>query len=124
MKWGSYPNSCNLFRNGEVEDYLIKIVSAPSSGNNPIPQPDSSLTIYPVPADKILNYTCDLKSDQSNFEVSISNIEGRTLYKENYFAERGILSRNLDVSLLKEGVYFFSIHSTEGQQVRRFIIMR
>ncbi len=83
--------------------------------NYPLSVPDSeknSFTLFPNPAqDKLF-----IKSSLSDFDsVSISDINGRIMSKKIS------VSNEIDVSNLKEGMYFINIESPEGKITKKFI---
>ena len=124
LKWGSYASNCNMFRYGEVEDYLVNIIQGPENPNTPqtIANP-KFLTIYPVPADRILNWYYPFSTEQM-VKYAITNIEGKELVSKNYKIDKYFTNGQIDVSTLKNGIYFLNIASTEGHQVVKFMINR
>jgi hypothetical protein len=90
---------------GFISHFTNVLLSIPDSEKN-------SFSLYPNPAnDKLF-----LKSSESNFSISITDINGRIV--------KSILktvSNEIDISALKSGMYFITIGTSEGNSTRKFI---
>ncbi len=77
-----------------------------------------SLTIYPVPSDKELNY--EFYSDENSLiNVSVMDVLGNIIMQEQTQAKRGVNKLKLNIEKLSEGVYFLRIgNGTELSQIK------
>lgn len=69
MKYGSTPTSCEIFTNGEVEDYTVTFAAAPSAPITQAKTNDLNLELYPNPANSILNVKVTTVSEKVNIKV-------------------------------------------------------
>jgi hypothetical protein len=113
MKTGGAPTACETNFNGEVEDYDIYYIGdeffSPVTG-------DIELTVYPNPADNLLN----LRVNQSSVEVYIRiyNFLGEIV------ADQVITNgtAQLDISNLSSGLYFIHGYNSKQKAIKKFII--
>ena len=68
--------------------------------------------LYPNPSNSVINIESDFKGD---FDVSILTVEGKLI---NNFERNG---NQIDVSILKNGVYFLNIKSRNNQKLNKTI---
>lgn len=133
MRYGSFPESCGTFAEGEVEDYTI-IVNQPSNGlvvsgedtaelasqrgaeaeqEQEVYPIEASIKLYPNPTtDQLFLRLNHVKEGRAT--VSISNNIGQEVQRlvlENTIANR----LQFDVSDYGEGMYFLTI-SVEGKE--------
>lgn len=72
----------------------------------------STFTIFPNPVqNKFI-----LQSSETNFTISITDINGRTIT-----SNKNLVSNEIDVSALKTGMYFITVTSSEGKTSKKFI---
>ena len=116
MKRSALPLPCEIFNFGEVKDYTINInasageVSLKSAETgNTISLQKESLTIYPNPANQVLNLKLDQVFDQD--EYSIYNLLGVLMYKSALYSNL----TQVDVSGLRAGLYMVNVKN--GDQV-------
>ncbi|MFN1216889.1 fibronectin type III domain-containing protein [Chryseobacterium kwangjuense] len=108
MRRGDIPVTCTDFKEGEVEDYKVRIFK--NAVYNPVNQGD--FLFYPNPVSTILN---------------VKNISKTANYKLYHFgkliASGVILNNKLDVSQLVSGVYVLDIqdqgNSIQGKFIKR-----
>jgi hypothetical protein len=134
MKFESAGTSCEVFQYGEVEDYLVDLVSG--SGNlvvgggnskaryggveltsNPI-KTSPAITVYPNPASNQISL--DIERRRGAIEYSLRSIEGRLV-------KTGILSgeeKTILISELPTGTYLVIAKNGEHVWTSKFIKMR
>lgn len=76
----------------------------------------SKFTIYPNPADAILNIS---NADFDIKQIGITDINGRAI--KTIVQSIPSQQTNIDVSDLSAGVYFLVINTTEGKAVKKFV---
>ncbi|MCX6231346.1 MAG: C10 family peptidase [Bacteroidetes bacterium] len=82
-----------------------------------------NITVYPNPADKILNIS--LKSNETqNLNCDIFSIEGKKLYHEEWTNTSGQLTKSIDVSDLKSGMYFIQLSNDKKEVAKQKILIR
>lgn len=116
MKRNNYAGSCEIFSNGEVEDYNVFI--SPNGGQNysnqAISNFNSEFVIYPNPV-KGGDLNIQLL-DAVGTEIKVFNFLGQTVVKQAF-------NTILDVSNLNSGVYFLEVTTESGQKyIKRFIV--
>ncbi len=72
---------------------------------------DSNFTIYPNPANHIVN----ISSDRSFEKIEVFSITGKKVYSENYI-------QAIPVSPLKSGIYILKVISNDGKIITRKLI--
>jgi Zn-dependent metalloprotease len=121
MRYGSAPTGpCDIFSNGEVEDYTVNIYNS----NGPVdariafhaneePKSDSQeeILLYPNPIDGVLKLSEEMKSCD---EMIIIDAIGHQVFQ-------GACKHETDVSTLTPGVYILIIKSASTQRVFRFV---
>lgn len=105
MKRGSVPLPCEVFANGEVEDYTISI-KASFPGKGDISEEifnESDILLYPNPANTILNIQLSGLADRT--QMTIYSVIGtkviNTWLDSAYHQE--------DISRLKPGIYYIVV---------------
>ena len=116
MKRNNFAGSCEIYSNGEVEDYTVFISSngGQNYSNQAISNFNSEFVIYPNPVKgRDLNI---LLLDAVGTEIQVFNILGQTVVKQAF-------NTILDVSNLNSGVYFLEVTTESGQKyIKRFIV--
>ncbi|HEX5151303.1 MAG TPA: T9SS type A sorting domain-containing protein [Parafilimonas sp.] len=77
----------------------------------------TAITVYPNPAKDILNI--NLLQSSGNYNITISDIAGRTLKQFNAIGKQKKIS--VPVGELQSGIYLVTIHSNEGSQSIKFV---
>ncbi|MEI6508750.1 MAG: T9SS type A sorting domain-containing protein [Bacteroidota bacterium] len=99
----------------DTYNYRIRKVTFPNSGIKEIN--DKSFSIYPNPANNILFIE---SSGLTQFEsLIIADLSGRIVKNEMLTIAT---SQSIDISCLEAGIYFVSIHSSEGIINRKIVI--
>ncbi len=81
---------------------------------------DSEVSIYPNPANNKLNVEFEA-NESTNVEISILDISGRIIYKQDYDVTIGHNNTKLDVSDISDGVYFLNI--SQGNSSLRYKVI-
>jgi bacillolysin len=121
MKYNGIPTSCESFRWGEVEDYIVNIGTTPEFNQviagavtNALPEQgvDSSFSIYPNPIKGSLLNISFVYKEQASF--SIHNLLGQEV-------ANGKLSNSINVNQLESGIYILNA-TIDGRTItKRFI---
>jgi hypothetical protein len=107
MKYNAIPTSCEVFADGQVEDYTINIISVAKiaeTTKNAI----TDMMLYPNPTASILNVT----STSGDASYKIYNMLGQTVMNGK------LVNYSVDVSNVSSGAYILEV-SSEGQFVRK-----
>ena len=89
MKTGGSPSSCEIFTDGEVEDYSVNFVG----GNGAVFQEkELNLEIYPNPAKDVLNVVATGSSEIIN--IKVYNLLGQIM--DNFNVKNGTTTLQLD----------------------------
>jgi hypothetical protein len=121
MKKGSYPLACEVFPNGEVEDYTINIVSQFAANNlaqqtptQLIPIVISDITPNPTASDVFIK----LESlNNRTVQFDFYNTIGERVKSEKHDVTKGTNTIGFDVSDAPQGVYFIRTDVGLGQNV-------
>lgn len=112
MKRGAYAMECDIYSNGEVEDYLVNIGSQSS---RTVPAEDFSLyRIYPNPTDDRLYL--DFGS-QAIRKILVFDPAGREMISQNY----GGRLLEMDLSSHPAGIYLVRIVEGNRTEVKRIV---
>ena len=111
-----YPGVNNLTSGGVVDAFVAKYYLDPT-GSIPLTVKNNSVEsfkIFPNPATDQLF----IKSDHENFSVSVNDLTGRKLMKEeNKFSNQMLIN----VSSLQNGIYFIQISNEKESVIRKFV---
>lgn len=115
MQYNSYPDPCDQFRDGEVEDYTVTITAGQNRlGAEAMSSPVGA--IYPNPASNRLVVSGPVNELA---EYKIYQADGRLL--SSHIAEGQV---SLDISRYKPGVYLLQITIGSKQTSEQFLIAR
>lgn len=107
------PNNPNGTVNFEVnETYVTKIEDVLNG---------ASLKVFPNPVDENMNVQIEVRKN-TNLNVSVSNLLGKTIITENKDLAEGIQTMNINLSNLPSGIYFLNL--SDGQEVISHKIMK
>lgn len=115
MKNGSTPGSCEIFANGEVEDYTVVFGTAPAA---PIAQREStglSLELYPNPANSVLNIKVTSVSEKIN--IKVYSVMGSIL--EDFNTRDKLTALSLDK--YAKGIYYIGVDDGISTTLKKFI---
>ena len=113
MKNGGAPSPCEIFSNGEVEDYTVDFGNVPVAGM--IRGNNFDLSIYPNPALDELNI--NIISNIELVNVKIYNSIGKII--DDFNVE--VKNSKIDISSLSNGIYFLGIDNGERNMLKKFI---
>lgn len=107
------PNNPNANVNFEVnETYVTKIEDVLNG---------SSLKVFPNPVDENMNVQIEVRKN-TNLNVSVSNLLGKTILTENKDLNEGIQTMNINLKNLPSGIYFLNL--SDGQEIISHKIMK
>lgn len=107
-------NSCG---DGQSKAKTIIVKNCTGIPNN---QPGSGITVYPNPAQDILNISID--GSGSNMTFNIYDINGRSLYQESLANVPNEYVKRIDVSRFVKGVYFIKLMDNQSLFITKLII--
>jgi len=113
MRYNTSPNSCGSFDYGEVEDYTVNITE-PSLGNNEFIL--NEIKIYPNPFNDSFNISLSSDLIGQELEVSIYDLKGRLIIKENPRLNNYVITID-DLKSVSSGTYFIRIKDVKTQQL-------
>lgn len=118
MKYNSVQNSCELFDDGEVEDYTVNIVKSSARQSKTLKTNNNvliGLQIYPNPVSKFLNIRTDKTLKNAHYKIIDTN--GKTVDEDSF-------SPSINIEKLKIGVYFIRIYDENTKYSKPFIKSR
>ena len=78
------------------------------------------VTVYPQPADQLLNIELNLGSREGNFTIQILDLSGKLVYRQVYFTA----DINIPVNNIQTGIYLIKIQYETGVYFSRKIIIQ
>jgi len=81
---------------------------------------NSIINIYPNPSCNDLNISGKIFGS-GVFQITVSDISGRTVIQENVFVNSNILDETFKINNLQNGIYFLNIKSDKESYVMKFI---
>ena len=79
----------------------------------------SGFSVFPVPAkDEI---TLQLESSQTTIDISISNIVGEVIHRQEVHLSKGVNQFTFDISDYTNGVYFLTINNGDKKGTQRLV---
>jgi GEVED domain/CARDB/Secretion system C-terminal sorting domain len=123
LKKTGAPTACEVFDNGEVEDYTVNI--AASGGYEKIQKVDNQLVahfnIFPNPAHQ--EAFLDLKDfENQRVELKVSDVAGKLIFNQT-IEKASVSPHRLNTASLKNGTYFIEIQSVEKRITRQLSIL-
>ncbi len=110
---------CDVFASGEVEDYLVEIV--PGGGKSEVLQPQ--ITLYPNPANEIVQISALLPDDQIPAELVIYNVLGQLVQAP--LAVLNNQTTSVNVSMLSPGIYWCALlQNKQTMAVHKMVVVR
>ena len=82
----------------------------------------SGFNLYPNPSSGRFQIRLDAQKEVQRMEFSVSSITGNTVHRQQFKNVQGSFSRQIDLSGLAPGVYFATIATERGKEVRKLII--
>ena len=83
---------------------------------------DSKFYIYPVPNDGHFNVLMNTQTEK-HFDILINNAEGSKIFEENVIVN-GRLEHRIDLSGVKEGIYYIMFRNNNEQITRKIVVSR
>ena len=109
MKHGGYSTPCEIFQNGEVEDYTINIL--PLKLYDGTVDKSVGITTMPNPAGDFINVS--ISGFDSQILLVVYDVSGKIVLNEEHGDNQLI---RLDVSHLHSGVYFVHVSDERGNR--------
>jgi hypothetical protein len=111
MKHVGYSTPCEIFQNGEVEDYTINL--GPAKSSNVALDENIQLSVMPNPANDLITVHADGFADE--FLLKVFDVSGRLMFEQNEQSETSI---RLDVSAFPAGIYIVHVNDQYGSSQR------
>lgn len=83
---------------------------------------DSGISLYPNPVKNTL-YISSSKAIQSNLNIDITDLNGRSVYHENQVNFKNAVA-SIDISSISDGLYFVSIYNSEFKHQQKIVIIK
>lgn len=112
MKTGASPTSCEVFQDGEVEDYTVSFTSGPAAVAK------SSvliLEVYPNPASGLLNVV--VKNHTGMVNIKLYNALGQIIDDFNISSDRA----RIDLSSFPDGIYYVGADDGAKNALKKFL---
>ncbi len=109
---------CDYFGSGEIEDYYVTITSP--AGINKVTGITNQVTVYPNPANTIINLSISQFDNEKVNNLEIYNIVGECVHREIATSS----NCQINVADLLSGVYFIKLNTRQGICTQKFIIAR
>jgi len=112
----AYSNNGQYIAWSSYTDENSNVTKKPSEKINELYSNEFTAALYPNPVRDIA--TLKIKGDAKNIIVTITNINGQTLWQNKYADQSQI---NLPTGKLAAGVYIVSVKSGSGNKVMKFV---
>ena len=107
---------------GGWETFIVKIIVPCSPvGIADVTSTDSKVSIYPVPANESITVAVEL-NNSSDVDISISDLQGKTLKTVKKNVSSGLSETNINVSGFASGMYLVNVLSSEFNVVKKIIV--
>lgn len=115
-------NGVGTYTSGETEDYLVRFSLKNFNPNGVHDQEiGESLAVYPNPSNGTTYLGFQTKKSV-NVAVSVMNITGETLLKNQYGGVRGSFVTELLLGHLAKGTYLIKVQTQDGSYIRKLIL--
>jgi bacillolysin len=123
LKKTGAPTACEVFDNGEVEDYTVNI--AASGGYEKVQKIDNqevaNFNLFPNPAHQ--EAFLDLKDFENQLvELRVSDVAGKMLFNQT-IEKASVSPHRLNTASLKNGTYFIEIQSLGKRITQQLYIL-
>ncbi|MBF9254228.1 T9SS type A sorting domain-containing protein [Pontibacter sp. 172403-2] len=101
------------------------VASNLSAGSNAIGGnrlPAGMLTVYPVPATKVLYVETGSKAGEGKITIELQDLNGKAVLTKQVHTATDGRTAELDVNTLKAGMYILSVSSSAGRITKRVVI--
>ena len=109
MKYNASPTSCEIFTDGEVEDYTVNITSVAREDESA--SETLSISVYPNPVNGEVLFISPIE----NATYKVINMVGQEIAKGN------IINNEIPVANISAGTYLLEVTTNEKSAVKRFI---
>jgi chitodextrinase len=109
MKYNASPTSCEIFTDGEVEDYTVNITSVAREDDSA--SETLSISVYPNPVNGEVLFISPIE----NATYKVINMVGQEIAKGN------IINNEIPVANISAGTYLLEVTTNEKSAVKRFI---
>jgi hypothetical protein len=82
-------------------------------------QMSSFTTVYPNPGEGLFNLSVSGLNGDKNVLVNVYDVAGRLVKNENYGSPSGTLQREIDLSAMENGIYFFEVLTGDQKETIR-----
>jgi hypothetical protein len=112
MKRGAYATECDIYSNGEVEDYYVNMTGA--AARHPLSTAAHTYSFYPNPASEHINI--DFKNSGIR-TVTVYDPTGREILTKRFCDDHG----ELDLSRRASGLYIFKVREGSSISTNRIV---
>lgn len=106
---------------GYVSTKTFLVTQSGNTGINELSQ--NGFSIYPNPAKDELFFNCNIENE-GNLNIIIYDIVGNEVLRDNIVLTKSENKTKIDISNLKQGIYFVKVKSEKGFDVQKIIINR
>jgi hypothetical protein len=112
-----------------TQTYTPTITTTPTMS---IPDPDDDAYAYPLPADDLIRFVCDISAASTDITITIYDFAGNFVkeVKETGSFNGKFISGTVDITRLRPGIYYYLIKAKQvsgGEQkikIKKFIVKR
>ncbi|MEO1259009.1 MAG: GEVED domain-containing protein [Bacteroidota bacterium] len=136
MKYDSYPDPCELFAEGEVEDYSVNVLSTFNLAGNSsddthlqsiepssVVEPEGSwLELSPNPANDVVTIRFDGLVEAG--EIKITDQMGRTVKSIQPNKGTSLVTLDLSNGAFNNGLYFVNLISNGERLTKRLVVVK
>jgi hypothetical protein len=109
---------CEIFSLGEVEDYTVNLGSLTGISGDAAMSPE--FTAYSGPGTGIISvHASNLKGQK--YQMQVSDVTGRVIYNSEIVPDAGIVTKNISVPNLVDGIYFVRLMREQESLISRFV---
>ncbi len=115
--WHVKPNCSNTY---SQSSFILGVDAIQSTAGNK----NTSLLVYPVPVDKVLKYQFSITKDMKDINITVTNMEGKALYKNTFNHKKGLVEEQINVEQYPNGIYLITIITENNFLVQKFSISK
>lgn len=97
--------------------FLYDVYALPGTTLGNILAKANKSTVYPVPANNVINLFNDSNDLQKSGKIEIFNIEGKKVISKN--VETGEKNISINITDLESGIYLYHFNNTSGKFIKR-----
>lgn len=98
--------------------YFVTVANGPVAQQEEEPSSISlpaAMMVFPNPAHDLVNINFDAEQS-GDYKISIADLTGRTLQRNNYPLTKGNINLTLDIKSLSNGVYMINVFNANGKR--------